>query len=114
MKITFLLLLLIIISFNVQAGSKRCDTFLTELLVRSTGELLVVTEQRNDYMQLCNLNVNWNNRKPETCQQWFTQLLSAYVQQRQIRIWFSFGNEDYECNTMPTYGNTPPVTYVGS
>lgn len=82
-----------------------------KVLTYGDGAVLVLTDWRADFFQICNLNQSWKGVQPSTCFAWMSILASAINANKHVGIWYA-GLNGRACETLPTYSAAPAPVYV--
>lgn len=91
-------------------AQQSCTSIVTNALVYKGGAVLVLPAFRQDFIQVCNIDVAWKDISPSTCAAWIGHLRSAVARKSTITIWYA---ENTPCNAIQYYGNAPSPVYIG-
>ncbi len=63
----------------------------------------------SSYTQICNVKADWKGVSKDVCWGWFSQVNTAVVEARHIRVYYL---TSLACDALGTYGNAPAPYYV--
>ena len=66
---------------------------------------------RNDWLGVCNLNVEWKGVPTSTCFAWFSQLNNAIANGNEIMMYYADLDQE-DCANLPTGEISPAPDYV--
>ncbi|TRY33399.1 hypothetical protein [Aliiglaciecola sp. M165] len=85
----------------------RCTGKITEIHLRHSGGVSIRSEGMwggsSVGRDICNVSSEWNGVALETCKIWLSTALAAKA--RDIELSIQYTNDDYNCETMPTWTN---------
>lgn len=81
-----------------------------KLLTYRDGAVLVQTEWRGDFFQICNLEKPWKGVSTGTCFAWMSKIAAAVTSGAKTGFWYEIAPGS--CNALPTYGAAPSPAYV--
>lgn len=81
------------------------------ILTYHDGGVLLLTDWRGDFVQICNLDQNWKGIPTSVCFAWMSKITSAINSGKGVGIYYSGVSGD-ACKTLPTYGAAPAPVYV--
>lgn len=109
------ILLIVASGLIVQAGSAHaqayCSGTISAAVTYSDGQVMIKSSWRNEWTDICNLNVAWKGVEAQTCWGWFAQLNEA-VQRGRIVVIHYLDLPPSGCPTMPVYRDSPRAEYV--
>jgi hypothetical protein len=98
-------------------GAAGADAYCTngrpplKVLTYQDGAVLLITEWRGNYFQICNLNQNWKGVSSSVCFAWMSKITSAINSGKGVGIWYSGVPGDF-CKSVPAYGDAPAAAYI--
>lgn len=102
--------MLLFFTFSAKA-ELSCSGTVHNVLQYANGAVNVLTSYRGDYTFMCNVNNTWKGVTPESCKGMLSVLLTAQSTGKKIATYYS--GDQYTCQNLPHYSNTPGPTYVG-
>lgn len=81
------------------------------ILTYHDGGVLLLTDWRSDFVQICNLNQNWKGVSSSVCFAWMSKITSAINSGKGVGIYYGGVSGD-GCKTVPTYGDAPAPVYI--
>jgi hypothetical protein len=96
---------------STYAGTIYCDGTISKVLLYNDGRLMIVPSYRNDFLSVCNVQVVWNNIDTATCWGWYSILMTAKKEAKQVTVYYD-SSAVSTCALIPTYGNSPAPGYV--
>lgn len=81
------------------------------LLTYHDGGVLLLTEWRGDFIQICNLDQSWKGVPPSVCFAWMSKIASAINSGKAVGIYYGGVSGD-ACKTISPYGSAPAPVYV--
>lgn len=106
------LLLALMIASSTTYADIQCSGAVNSLLVYANGTVNISTSYRNDYTHICNLQSARQNVDTLTCALWVGAIESARKLNQNIKIYYT-NNNDFSCDTIPTYAAAPAPVYIG-
>jgi len=86
-----------------------CSGTISEVLMYSTGSVLILTSWRGDWTEICNSQGAFGGIDGATCLAWYAAAVKAAASQIQAGVYYS-GNA-YTCANLPTYGSSLVPVY---
>lgn len=83
----------------------------TRSLIYTDGSVKIFAPWRNDFVQICNLQVNWKGIDPQLCWSWSARIDNAISKGQRIGLYYA-DLLPGECATMPTYAGAPAPLYL--
>ncbi|MGD8112538.1 hypothetical protein [Vibrio sp. TRT 17S01] len=106
------LLLLSLVFISQPSFAKiTCHGKVKNILQYSNGLVTVLTDYRNDYTAMCDIDSDRGTVSPETCKGILSVLLTAHSSGKDIVV--NYSGDQYACNNLPAYSAAPNPVYVG-
>lgn len=101
--------LIAVLSGFAAAGTLQCDGKITDVRVWSDGSVMVKPTWRNDWVNVCRVNVFSNNIDPATCKALYTAAITAMQIKTDTTMYY--GNTTAAtCAAMPTLQQASPLS----
>jgi hypothetical protein len=84
---------------------------ITRSLIYTDGSVKIFAPWRNDFVQICNLKVNWKGVDPQLCWSWSARVDNAISKGQRIALYYA-DLQPGECATMLTYAGAPAPLYL--
>lgn len=98
-----------VISSLAHAATLQCDGKITDVRVWSDGSVMVKPTWRNDWVNVCRVNVFSNNIDPATCKALYTAAITAMQIKTDTTMYY--GNTTAAtCAAMPTLQQASPLS----
>lgn len=110
-KVLIALLMTVASSKAVYGANLYCQGEVIQLYTTASGDLNIKSSWRNSYTRLCNLKGTANNIDPLTCSVWSSYLTAAMNTKKKVLIRY-LPAAGVTCQTLATYSDAPPVSYV--
>lgn len=81
------------------------------ILTYHDGGVLLLTDWRGDFVQICNLDQSWKGVPPSVCFAWMSKITSAINSGKGVGIWYNGVPSDF-CKSVPVYGDAPAAAYI--
>jgi hypothetical protein len=95
------------------AADIQCYGTVTDLLVYSDGTVNILTSYRNDYTNICNLQVARQGVDTFTCALWIGSIESARKLGQTIHVYYIDNGTGFSCATIPIHGAAPAPLFIG-
>lgn len=82
-----------------------------KILTYQDGGVLLLTDWRGNYFQICNINQNWKGVSSSVCFAWMSKITSAINSGKGVGIWYNGVPSDF-CKSVPVYGDAPAAAYI--
>ena len=105
------LIVITLLCSGVEAAQIWCSGKITSAYIDNSGYLVVYGPWRGDYTVLCNIKSAWKGIDSMTCLSWMGIALTATSKQQTVYVSYN-DPAALACNTLATYGNSPPPVYV--
>lgn len=84
---------------------------ITRSLIYTDGSVKIFAPWLNDFVQICNLKVNWKGVDPQLCWSWSARVDNAITKGQRIGFYYA-DLQPGECATMPAYHLAPAPLYL--
>lgn len=108
--LTFFLFLMI--SASTTYADVICSGAVNSLLIYADGTVNISTSYRNDFTHICNLQTTRQNVDTLTCALWVGAIEAARKLNQNIKTYYTTNN-NFSCDTIPTYAAAPAPVYIG-
>ncbi|WP_298303438.1 hypothetical protein [uncultured Erythrobacter sp.] len=109
-RVLFGPLLALLIASPAAAFPRWCDGTATNFHIRTNGDAIYQPSWRGgEYVQVCNVRVEWKGVPPDVCLTWIAKIDAAIVFGKRIRLKY---NDAPPCEQMPINTNAPGPDYV--
>ncbi|WP_137940296.1 hypothetical protein [Chitinivorax sp. B] len=99
---------------SAEAAPIWCVGKFQKLYISESGELFVLPDWRQDWVQLCNMNADSKGITPTVCGTMFAAAKTAVSTKAvtTIAYWDRESPAPAACNVVPTYQNAPAPGYI--
>ena len=93
----------------VHAAPQWCRGRVNNLLVDGSGDVLVHTSFRQDWIRICNVTKDSPGAPMSVCKSWYSNLQLAFAIPSDVMIQYA---DAPDCGQIPTYSSGPTPWYV--
>lgn len=108
-KIVLSGLLLAAFSSQAQAATHWCTGAVEAFYVKDNGLAIFKPTWSPNYLQICNVEVEWKGISPTICMAWAAKVDAAIGLSKQIRIKY---DDVPACDQVPASGSAPAPVYL--
>ncbi|MEP4656419.1 hypothetical protein [Parasphingorhabdus sp.] len=90
-------------------ANSSCYGTVSDGHLRADGSVMINPIYYPSYTQICNVKADWKDVSKDVCWGWFSQVNTAVVEARHIRV---YSLTSLACDALGTYGNAPAPYYV--
>ncbi|WP_298303436.1 hypothetical protein [uncultured Erythrobacter sp.] len=108
-KVIMASLLAATLTTQANAATHWCTGSVETFYVSSNGLAIFKPAWSPVYLQICNVNEDWNGVSPNVCMAWVAKVDAAIGLSKQIRIKY---DDVPACDQVPSNASSPPPVYL--